>query len=64
MLGGPSMSGARCTKRQQGRLFTWLSFGSALPVKVAQFSVGANSKAYIGTPERLALRWVLAGAIK
>jgi hypothetical protein len=29
---------------QQGRLFTWLSFGSALPAKVAQFSVGANSK--------------------
>jgi conjugative relaxase-like TrwC/TraI family protein len=28
---------------QQGRLFTWLSFGSALPAKVAQFSVGANS---------------------
>ncbi len=28
---------------QQGRLFTWLSFGSALPSKVAQFSVGANS---------------------
>jgi hypothetical protein len=27
---------------QQGRLFTWLSFGSALPAKVAQFSVGAN----------------------
>jgi cell division protein FtsB len=23
-------------------LFTWLSFGSALPAKVAQFSVGAN----------------------
>jgi hypothetical protein len=23
-------------------LFTWLSFGSALPSKVAQFSVGAN----------------------
>jgi hypothetical protein len=30
---------------QQGRLFTWLSFGSALPSKVAQFSVGANSDA-------------------
>ena len=28
---------------QQGRLFTWLSFGSALPSKVAQFSVGANT---------------------
>jgi hypothetical protein len=25
-------------------LFTWLSFGSALPVKVAQFSVGANNQ--------------------
>jgi hypothetical protein len=24
-------------------LFTWLSFGSALPSKVAQFSVGANT---------------------
>ena len=23
-------------------MFTWLSFGSALPSKVAQFSVGAN----------------------
>jgi hypothetical protein len=29
-------------KIQQGRLFTWLSFGSAQPSKVAQFSVGAN----------------------
>ena len=28
---------------QQGRLFTWLSFGSAQPSKVAQFSVGANT---------------------
>jgi len=27
---------------QQGRLNTWLSFGSAQPSKVAQFSVGAN----------------------
>jgi hypothetical protein len=26
-------------------LFTWLSFGSALPSKVAQFSVGANTMA-------------------
>jgi hypothetical protein len=25
-------------------LFTWLSFESALPSKVAQFSVGANTK--------------------
>jgi hypothetical protein len=25
-------------------LFTWLSFGSALPAKVAQFSVGANTQ--------------------
>ena len=24
-------------------MFTWLSFGSALPAKVAQFSVGANN---------------------
>mgnify|MGYP002661743344 CR=1 FL=1 len=24
-------------------MFTWLSFGSALPSKVAQFSVGANT---------------------
>jgi hypothetical protein len=31
-----------CTKKQQSRLFTWLSFGSAQPSKVAQFSVGAN----------------------
>ncbi len=29
---------------QQGRLFTWLSFGSAQPSKVAQFSVGANTQ--------------------
>jgi len=29
-------------KKQQSRLFTWLSFGSAQPLKVAQFSVGAN----------------------
>jgi hypothetical protein len=28
---------------QQGRLFTWLSFRSAQPSKVAQFSVGANN---------------------
>jgi len=28
---------------QQGRLFTWLSFRSAQPSKVAQFSVGANT---------------------
>ena len=27
---------------QQGTLFTWLSFRSALPAKVAQFSVGGN----------------------
>ena len=26
-------------------MFTWLSFGSALPSKVAQFSVGANNNA-------------------
>jgi hypothetical protein len=32
-------------KKQQSRLFTWLSFGSALPSKVAQFSVGANTHA-------------------
>ena len=25
-------------------MFTWLSFGSALPSKVAQFSVGANKE--------------------
>jgi hypothetical protein len=31
-----------CTKMQQGRLFTWLSFGSAQPSKAAQSSVGAN----------------------
>ena len=30
-------------KKQQSRLFTWLSFGSAQPLKVAQFSVGANN---------------------
>jgi hypothetical protein len=29
---------------QQGRLNTWLSFRSAQPSKVAQFSVGANTK--------------------
>ena len=27
---------------QQGRLNTWLSYGSAQPLKVAQFSVGVN----------------------
>jgi hypothetical protein len=32
-----------CTKKQQGRLNTWLSFGSAQPSKMAQFSVGANT---------------------
>jgi len=35
-----------CYKKQQGRFFTWLSFGSAQPSKVAQFSVGANSMTY------------------
>ncbi|CAD5374917.1 hypothetical protein RA210_U700004 [Rubrivivax sp. A210] len=35
-----------CTKMQHGRLFTWLSFGSALPSKLAQFSVGANTRKY------------------
>jgi hypothetical protein len=40
---------------QQGRLFTWLSFGSALPAKVAQFSVGANSHHHLSqfTPDDL-----------
>jgi transposase-like protein len=32
-----------CCKKQQGRSLTWLSFGSAQPSKVAQFSVGANN---------------------
>ncbi|ART52782.1 hypothetical protein CBP34_15450 [Acidovorax carolinensis] len=27
-------------------MFTWLSFGSALPSKVAQFSVGANNHVF------------------
>ena len=38
---------------QQGRLFTWLSFGSALPAKVAQFSVGANTQTAIVIQEYL-----------
>jgi hypothetical protein len=32
---------------QQGTLFTWLSFRSALPAKVAQFSVGVNIHAVL-----------------
>ena len=31
---------------QQGRLNTWLSFRSALPPKVAQFSAGANMRVF------------------
>ncbi|MBA4178032.1 MAG: hypothetical protein C0505_15965 [Leptothrix sp. (in: Bacteria)] len=29
-------------------MFTWLSLGSALPSKVAQFSVGANTRGFAG----------------
>ncbi|MBA4175358.1 MAG: hypothetical protein C0505_02155 [Leptothrix sp. (in: Bacteria)] len=32
-------------------MFTWLSFGSALPSKVAQFSVGANTTGPVGRRE-------------
>ncbi|WP_412180053.1 hypothetical protein, partial [Variovorax paradoxus] len=39
----------RCLNKQQGRLNTWLTFTSALPTKVAQFPVGANTQA-LGHP--------------
>ena len=40
-----------CTKKQQSRLFTWLSFGSELPA-VAQFSDGANRSTHPVPPDR------------
>ena len=48
---------------QQGRLFTWLSFGSAQPSKVAQFSVGANSLLYRLSVSPHAGNFVLKGAL-
>lgn len=41
-------------------MFTWLSFGSAQPSKVAQFSVGANSPRHKGTCYKAA-NWTLVG---
>jgi hypothetical protein len=38
---------------QQSRLNTWLSFGSAQPSKVAQFSVGANTQDLLDGSEGL-----------
>lgn len=44
---------------QQGRSNTWLSFRSAQPSKVAQFSVGGNNRDNIDDDELDAF-WLLA----
>jgi hypothetical protein len=45
-------------------LFTWLSFGSALPVKVAQFSVGANTPQKTNKINNLLTKWRRADLIQ
>jgi hypothetical protein len=44
-------------------LFTWLSFGSAQPSKVAQFSVGANSGDHLDVVRLLGERQDIAAIL-